>query len=170
MNHSSRLAVFLVLTSLLISLGCNSAQQPAAPADTRAADEAAIVKFDSDWEKAAQSKQVDAWMAFYTDDAVVLPPNDKIATTKDAIRKPVGDLLGLPGLDIHWKATKVEVAKSGDIAYAYGAYNLTFNGPGGKPASDQGKYLEILKKQADGSWKCSADTWSSDMPPAPPAK
>jgi len=112
-----------LLASLLLLLGCNSAQQPqaSAPADTRAADETTIMKFDSDWEKAAQTKQVDAWMAFYTEDAVVLPPNEKIATTKDDIRKAVNGLLSLPGLDIHWKATKVEVARSGDLAYAYGA-------------------------------------------------
>ena len=40
------------------------------------ADEAAIRKLDTGWVKASQSKQVDAWVAFDSDDAVVLPPND----------------------------------------------------------------------------------------------
>ena len=63
---------------------------------------------------------------------------------------------------------KVEVAKSGDLAYLYGTYQMTANGPDGKQMPDTGKMLEIWKKQADGNWKCIVDTWSSDLPPAPP--
>ncbi len=153
----------------LAVLGCGSSQQQA-PADTRAADEAAVRKADADWAAAGQSKQVDAWVAFYTDDAVVLPPNDKAATTKDSIRKTIGDVLALPGLTVNWKAAKVEVAKSGDLAYAQGTYELGMTGPKGKPMADHGKYVEVWKKQPDGNWKCAVDTWNSDLPPTPPSK
>ena len=102
----------------------------------------------------------------FTDDAVVLPPNDKTVTGKDNIRKPIAELLGLPSLSISWTPTKVEVAKSGDLAYLYGTYRLSATGPDGKPMDDHGKMLEIWKKQADGNWKCIVDTWSSDLPAA----
>lgn len=149
---------------VLLASGCDSArQQPVAP-DMRATEEANIRKLDADWVKAAQSKQVDAWMGFYADDAVVLPPNDKAASGKQSIRKPVADLLGLPELSIAWQPTKVEVARSGDLAYLYGAYELSFKDPGGKTVSDKGKNVEIWKKQSDGSWKCIVDTWNSDLP------
>src|SRR5215471_17909591 len=104
-------------------LGCNSSQQQAPP-DTRAADEAAVRKADADWATAGQSKQVDAWVAFYSDDAVILPPNEQAASSKDSIHKTVGDLLALPGLTVSWKAAKVEVARSSDIAYVQGTYEL----------------------------------------------
>jgi ketosteroid isomerase-like protein len=29
---------------------------------------------------------------------------------------------------------------------------------------ERGKYLSVWKKQSDGSWKCVADTWNSDLP------
>src|SRR5260221_12067378 len=76
-----------------VVLGCTSTpqQSPTQP-DTRAADEAAVRKADADWVAAAQSKQVDAWVAFYTDDVVVLPPNDSAATSKDNVRKVIGEL------------------------------------------------------------------------------
>ena len=154
---------FLGFAFVLLLSGCGSAP------DTRAADEAAIRKADADWVKAAQTKQPDAWVAFYSEDAVVLPPNDKPANTKEAIRNSVAGLLGLPGLSISWQPVKVEVARSGDIAYLYGAYDISFQGPDGKPLPDHGKNLEIWKKQADGNWKCIADTWNSDLPAAPPA-
>ena len=157
-------ALLLEFLFVLLATACNSArQQPVAP-DMRAAEEATIRKLDADWVKAAQSKQVDAWMPFYAEDAVVLPPNDKAASSKESIRKPVADLLGLPELTITWQPTKVEVARSGDLAYLYGAYDLSFKDPGGKTVSDQGKNVEIWKKQSDGSWKCIVDTWNSDLP------
>jgi ketosteroid isomerase-like protein len=160
----------LGLMLILLTVGCNSGPQPAP--DTRAADEALIRRADADWAKAAQTKQVDAWVAFYADDATVLPPNDKTASDKQSIRKATSDLLGLPGLAITWQPTKIEVARSGDLAYDYGTYELVSNDASGNPTTERGKYLEVWKKQADGNWKCTVDAWSPDLPaPAtPPSK
>ena len=132
----------------------------------RAADQAAIKKADIEWTKAAQSKKPDAWLAFYTDDAVVLPPNDTVARGPEGARKAVTELLALPGLTITWEATKIEVARSGDLAYLTGAYIISFNDEHGKSVKDNGKLLEVWSKQPDGVWKCSADTWNSDLPAA----
>ena len=154
----------LMPAATLAVLFFSACSRPAAPPDNRAADAAAVQKADADWSAAAQAKQVDAWLAFYADDAVVLPPNDKAAAGKDAIRKTITDLLALPGLSVSWQTTKAEAARSGDLAYAYGTYELTANDARGIPTTDHGKYSEVWKKQADGSWKCSVDMWSSDLP------
>jgi ketosteroid isomerase-like protein len=130
-------------------------------------EEAAIRQADAEWVEAAKSKKVDAWLAFYTDDAVVLPPNEEVAMGRESARKSVAELLALPGLAISWKPTKVIVARSGDIAYLIGAYSLSFRDSGGRPLTDHGKLLEIWERQSDGTWKCSADTWNSDLPPSP---
>ena len=158
-------ARFLSLLALIWLPGCANTLQ--APPDTRAADEAAIRKADAEWSKSAQPGQVDAWMSFYSPDAVVEPPNAKIATTPDSIRQNIAGLLGLPGLSLHWEAQKVEVARSGDLAYLRAAYELTATSPTGKPFTEHGKTLEIWKKQSDGAWKCAVDTWTSDDPAAP---
>ncbi|HYV76218.1 MAG TPA: DUF4440 domain-containing protein [Candidatus Binatia bacterium] len=159
------LASLIVGMMILSAAACNS--QPAAP-DTAAA-EAAIRKADADWVKAVQSKKAEDWVAFYSEDAVVLPPNDKTMTGKEAVRQPIADMLATPGLVLTWEPTRVEIAKSGDLGYLYGTYQESWIGPDGKPATDHGKMVEIWKKQADGSWKCIVDTWSSDLPPTPPA-
>jgi ketosteroid isomerase-like protein len=95
------------------------------------------------------------------------PPNDKKATGKEDVRRYFGQLLMLPGLSLSWEPSKVEVARSGDLAYTQGSYRMAFPDPHGKPATDQGKTLEVWRKQADGSWKCVADMWSSDLPATP---
>jgi ketosteroid isomerase-like protein len=138
------------------------------PAADPTAEEAAIKKADEEWAKTAQSRNVDGWLAFYADDAVIMPPNDIAAYGKEGARKPVSELLALPGLVITWEATNVEVARSGDIGYLTGEYLVAFKNDHGQTATDRGKLLQVWRKQPDGSWKCIADTWNSDQPASAP--
>src|SRR6266851_8430620 len=126
--------------------------------------EQALRDLDAQWSAAAGAKDLEKTVSYYSNDALVLPPNALAATTKDAIRKIWQDLLASPGLVISWKATKVEVARSSDLACLTGTYELTMNDASGKPVNDRGKYVEVWEKQADGKWKCGADIWNSDLP------
>ena len=74
-----------------------------------------------------------------------------------------------PGLVITWKPTKVQLAKSGDMGWVSGTYELTMNDASGKPIDDRGKYLEVWEKQTDGNWKCTADMWNSNLAASSPA-
>jgi ketosteroid isomerase-like protein len=47
-----------------------------------------------------------------------------------------------------------------------GTVEVTVNDAKGKPVTDRGKFVEIWKKQADGTWKCVVDMWNSDLPAA----
>src|ERR1700761_4708008 len=132
-----------------------------------ASEAEAIRLLDSSWVTAGQSKNVDSWVAFYSEDAAALPPNEPVATNREAIRKSVSELLMLPGLSIDWKPTKIEVARSGELAYLYGAYNLAWNDTG-KRVTDKGKNVEIWKKEPGGHWRCVVDSWNSDLPPPTP--
>jgi ketosteroid isomerase-like protein len=122
---------------------------------------------DDQWSTAAGMKDLEKTVSFYSEDAIVMPPNAPAATTKEAIRKVWQDLLASPGLVMRWKTTKVEVANSGDLACISGTYDMTMNDPSGKPVNDHGKYVEVWEKQADGKWKCGTDIWNSDLPVAP---
>src|SRR5690349_18646495 len=119
--------------AVLLFSGCNHTPQATqAETDLHADAEAAIRKADAEWAKAGQSRSVDAWMAFYTDDATILPPNEPTATGKANIRKSIEGLLSLPDLSLTWQAAKVEAAKSGDIGYLYGTYDLKASAGKGK--------------------------------------
>jgi len=156
----------LVLLLLALATAC----QTQATSDTRATDEAALKKLDDEWSKAAGARDVDKTISYYSDDAVVMPPNIPTLTGKEPIRTLWKSMLESPGFSGGWKATKVEVARSGDLAYVSGTYEFNEKDDSGNPMTDKGKYLEIWKKQADGSWKCVADMFSSDLPVAAPAE
>jgi ketosteroid isomerase-like protein len=126
--------------------------------------EQALRDLDTQWSAAAGAKDLEKTVSFYSADAIVMPPNASAATTKETIRKVWQDLLASSGLVISWKTTKVEVAKSGDLACLSGTYDLTMNDASGKPINDHGKYVEVWEKQANGKWKCGTDIWNSDFP------
>jgi uncharacterized protein (TIGR02246 family) len=131
--------------------------------------EQALRDLDAQWSAAGAAKDLDKLMSYYSTDASVLPANAPIATTREAVRKVWGDLFASPGLGISWKASKVEVAKSGDLGVVSGTYEITMNDTSGKPVNDKGKYVEVWEKKADGKWKCGTDIWNSDLPtPATP--
>jgi ketosteroid isomerase-like protein len=167
-------ALFVIASAaglLASACGGQPAASPSATAgrvDTTAIA-ATIRQRDADWVKAAATHNADAWVAFDSNDAVVLPPNEPTASDKATIKKSVTGLLALPALNLTWAPANVVVASSGDLGYSYGTYKLTAEDDKGVPFTDSGKNVEIWKKQADGSWKCSIDTWSSDVP-VPPAK
>ena len=120
-------------------------------------------ELDAQWSKAAAAKDLEQTVAYYSEDAIVLPPNATSAATKETIRNVWKDVLAAPGLVITWKPIKVKLGSSGDMAWVSGTYELTVNDPSGKPDNDRGKYLEVWEKQPDGNWKCAADMWNSDL-------
>jgi uncharacterized protein (TIGR02246 family) len=132
--------------------------------------EQALRDLDAEWSKAAVAKDLDKTVSYYSDDAIVLPPNGPAATTKEAIRNVWKDILNTPSLVISWKTTRVEVSGAGDMACVSGTYELTTKDATGKSVSDRGKYLVVWEKQADGTWKAGADMWNSDLPAAPAEK
>ena len=154
----------VVAVLILLTGGC----APAAPPDTRAQDEAAIAALEVSWSASLQAKDAAKFLSYYAPDAVVMPPNEPTLTTPDAIQKSFNQFLAMPGLNMSFKSSGLSVAKSGDMAYSYGTYNLTATGPDGKPMQDKGKYATVWKKHGDGSWKCVVDIFNTDTPMAPP--
>lgn len=98
---------------------------------------------------------------YYAPDAVVMPPNGEAVRGRDAI---VAWNENFPPYD-DLRFTQVEVDGCGDIAYVYGTYTMVMTASEGEePATDRGKYIEIWRRQEDGSWRVALDVFNSDMP------
>ena len=149
--------------SVAISQSSSSGSLSEKSTGTQAAEQL-LRDLDAQWAKAAAAKDVEQTIAFYSDDAIVFPPNAPSAATKETIRHSWKEMLTSPGFVISWQPTRVRVGKAGEMAWVGGAYELTMNDASGKPITDRGKYLEVWEKQSDGNWKCRADMWNSDLP------
>src|ERR1044071_3397997 len=105
----------LIVVPLSLLTACQQ-QATTTTADTRSADEATLKNLDAEWSKAAGAKDVDKTASYYSDDAVVLPPNMATINGKQGARAMWQGMFSVPGFGGGWKGSKVEAARSGDLA------------------------------------------------------
>jgi len=133
-------------------------------------DVKAINDTEAQWNQDIAAKDIDKVVAHYTDDGSLLVAGSPAATGKDALRAAFKGLLADPALSLQFHATRVEVAKSGDLGTTQGPYTMTLTDPVSKQVvHDHGTYVTVYRKQADGSWKAVSDVASSEVPPPAPA-
>ena len=148
-----------LLTSLFLAAGLATCNGRPSTVNT-ASEEAAIRKTDAEWLKAAQARDLEKTVPFWTDDATLVDGDSGPVAGKAAIRAYVSRAFALPGFSIGWQTDKIEVAQSGELAYATGTSEVSFTGPDGKMLRETNESLAIWSKQPDGSWKCSYEVMS----------
>ncbi len=161
----NRFATLCAVTAMALTMtACN--QTP----DTHDADVKAIQDNETQWNQDFAARDQEKLVAHYTDDGVVMVPGAPPASGKDAIRSSLKGMLADPALSLHFHSTKVDIAKSGDLAYVLGVYTFDFTDPQtSQVIHDHGNYVTTYRKQTDGSWKAVADIVTSEVPPpAPP--
>ena len=116
----------------------------------------------TDLEFSDMSRQVGmkkAFLEYIDNDGVLLRPNHLPVVGADAI-----DFLSLvndTAYTLSWKPSKAEIAKSGDLGYSYGIYELKT-----KDTLLKGTYVSIWKKQSNGVWKFVLDSGNEGISPA----
>ena len=121
-----------------------------------------LLRRDADWAAlATQGKDIEAILSYWTDDAVVLPPDLPAVVGKTALREYVQGTLLIPGFTISWKASDVAISPDGKLAYMLGDNSVTLNGPDGTPVTIPGRGVTIWRKEPDGEWRCAVDIWNS---------
>ncbi len=145
---------------MLLAVFSLTACQTSGPAGLSEADRAAIEATTTIFEDAANAKDWAGVAATYTVDAVLMPPNGAAIEGRANIQAFFEAFPPFSDLNLE----HVQVEGQGDMAYVRGTYTMTITPEGGYPITDSGKYIEIRKKQADGSWLLSHDMFSSDLP------
>jgi uncharacterized protein (TIGR02246 family) len=126
------------------------------------AEEQRLRELDKQWSNAAASKDAAKTAAFYAAEGSMLPFNGPIVNGRAKIQEAWAGLMAKPGFSLHFEPTRIVVAKSRDVAFDVGTFELTMNDEHGKPATVTGKYLVAWAKQKDGQWKAEADSFNTD--------
>jgi uncharacterized protein (TIGR02246 family) len=160
-----RFATLCAITAMALAItACNKTP------DTHDADVRAIQDDEAQWNQDFVSKDADKLTAHYAEDAILMVPGSPATSGREAIRTALKPMVADPALSLTFRATRIEVAKSGDIAYTQGPYTMTVTDPNTKQLiNDHGTYVTTWRKQPDGTWKAVADIVTSEIPPpAPP--
>ena len=98
---------------------------------------------------------------YFTEDAILMAPGKPASVGREAVKAYYQAIFDeyKPELDSHYE----EVEVSGDLAYGRGEaiVRLTPRN-GGIPTVATAKYLNILRRQSDGTWKTTHDIWNSN--------
>jgi uncharacterized protein (TIGR02246 family) len=142
-----------------------SAHQADRPAALSARDSAGIAAADSAFQAAANAGNAVGVAAVYATDASLLPPNLPLRRGRTAIQAYWAGLLD--AYTVTFEVVSDMIEGRGDLAYNMGHYRFTAvpkekNAPG---IADEGKFVEILKKQPDGNWKYIVDIYNSNLAP-----
>jgi len=155
----------LVVLTLLLFVGSYEAA-----AFDAATEEAKLLRRDAEWaDLATAGKDVDKIVSYWSDDAVLILPEQPVMEGKAAIRAYVAKCLSNPVFKIHWKSSKVTFSPDGKMAYMPGTDEMTVPGPNGAPLTLHLRGIAIWRLETDGQWRCVVDI-SNEEPKANAAK
>ena len=125
-----------------------------------AEDIAAIKKPNEVFGSYIVAQDFDSLIQLYTSDVVIMPPNGPSVHGRDSLR---AWFESFPRVT-HMEVRVDHVDGQGDLAYVIGSYTMTIHPEGAPgPIEDRGKFIEIRKRQPDGTWPLAADIFNSDL-------
>ena len=105
---------------------------------------------------------LEAALACSEDDASLAPQPGQIVHGAAALRAAVGAFIALKG---QLAITVEEVIEAGDIALLRSRWTLHGTSQDGQPAEMAGAGTEVVRRQANGSWRFVIDHPFAAMPP-----
>ncbi len=141
--------------ALLILTACAPAPAPTPapePENTTEADVAAINGMVDQWLEAWHAGDAATLNSLYADDAVRMLPDSSNLTGREAIlgRQQAG---AEEYEERQQTVSKDDLRVSGDLAFLSGDWSVVQTPVGGEARSLNGKYIWLLGRQDDGSWK-----------------
>ncbi|MEM7780554.1 MAG: SgcJ/EcaC family oxidoreductase [Pseudomonadota bacterium] len=135
---------------------------PPALAEETSSDEAAIAALWGSYEDALAAGDIDAWLSLWTQDGIQLPPGEPAVAGIEALRTRNG--AALAAFNVTMEITLEETEILGDFAYSQGSYTAQFQPKGGGDALNvDGKFLSIMKRGEDGTWRIYRDMFNSNQ-------
>jgi uncharacterized protein (TIGR02246 family) len=107
----------------------------------------------------------EAALSLYEAEAAFVPQPGQVVSGTAAIAAALDGFLALkPTLDIQVE----QVIEAGDIALLRSTWTLTGTGPDGQPLSMGGAATDVVRRQADGTWRYVIDQpWGASQSPPP---
>jgi len=145
----------VIVTVFLFGEGCRYG-------DTEA-EKALLLKTDIAFSEESVAKgSREAFHEYLDEEALMLPADSQPVFGREEIYKIMS---GGSNPVLTWEPVKAEVSKSGDLGYTWGRYKSLREGSDGTIMTEYGKYLNVWRKQSDGTWKVLVDMGNSNPMP-----
>lgn len=113
---------------------------------------------------AANSGDIDRWLATLTDDVVMMPPDAPAVAGREATRTWIAENFFDPfDMDLGVRFDDGEV--HGSTAWTRGSFTLALTPrDGGDTMNVNGKFVNVFRQDDDGAWKYATVIWNADAP------
>ena len=113
---------------------------------------------------AVKTGDAERYLSIFVEDAVVMAPEGPAIIGREELRPLIEGLFS--AFDLELPYTVEEVGVPGEWAFARSRFQYSMTPKeGGETTTSAGSQLDILKRQADGSWKVYIQCWNYDAPP-----
>jgi ketosteroid isomerase-like protein len=128
-----------------------------------AREKSQLLRRDAEWAAvASEGRDVECILSYWTDDAVVLPPDMRTIIDKAALRQYVESSLQIPGFRITWSSTDVALSPDAQLAYLVSGNAITTDAMDGRPVTTYGRAITIWRRDSEGQWRCAVDIWNAE--------
>ncbi|HWA23059.1 MAG TPA: SgcJ/EcaC family oxidoreductase [Caulobacterales bacterium] len=154
-----RISPLVICASLFALAACTQqAAEPAKPPVDIGAEQSAISAIIAQMADEAKNKDAAKAASHYTADGVTLMSGFPPTKGPDAIGALYKQMAADPKFALTMTSETPVVSSSGDMAYVVGHYSATMTNPKTKKAvTDNGAFVDVYLKQADGGWKLAVD-------------
>ncbi len=158
-----------LLAGGLLVAGCGRDAAPPQQAGPEAASTAAAIAAEEDqWNRDYVARNLEGLVARYAPDAVMKQPGVPPLTGR-WIRKAYEAAVADPAFALTFAHDRIEVSRSGDLAYSRGHYELSQTDiRSGQPMTQYGTYLTVWRKAPHGRWQVLEDFITPGPRPRPP--
>jgi ketosteroid isomerase-like protein len=150
------------MRTLLVTLAriCLVTVAFAGPLSTAAdSDVQAIHETYNAWVEAANEKDISKWSTFLAADPYFSPADSPPLTSTSAVTDYYKKSFADSWFSLDCEQQDVEVAESGEMAWARGICYATFTGPDGEKAKGTSRWFKVWVRDADGLWRGRVNTW-----------
>jgi uncharacterized protein (TIGR02246 family) len=109
--------------------------------------------------EAFNAQDLDALMALYEPDAVLVAQPGQVAAGTEQIREALAGFLALNG---PISMTHLGGVHRDDLAILYGRWTVEGTGPDGQPVTVGGVTSDVMRRGADGAWRFAVDNPFAD--------
>lgn len=125
-------------------------------------EEKRLMELSREWAKAAQNGDVKQIASYWSEDAVLMTPDQGKLIGRQQLTSMVEGSTQIPGFEIGWEPKEAHVAKSGELGYVIAHKYVKVPDQSGTLNTFYFIEVGIWEKQKNGIWKNTIDIYNPD--------
>jgi len=142
-------------------VGCGQSDKAASRGSPKASDVSAVAATTATFHQTLRDNDLPRFMSYVDQSAVIAPPGEPVLRGKDKIEEWYKNFL------LNYRTASLQLSNKENFvgaqwAVEFGHFDWRLQPTNGSATVlDHGTYMQVWKRQADGSWRFAREVWNS---------